>query len=154
MENHKSCWSQDVGKLLLRLTIGGLLLCHGVSKIRGGIDWMGPMLAGHNLPDSIKYGVYVGEVLAPALVIVGFFTRLGGLIIAINLAVATWLAHANELWQMNQMGGWDRELDALYLFGGLCIMFLGAGCISIDGLLRGRGELEPTPPPAPAPTKK
>jgi putative oxidoreductase len=147
MENHKSCWSQDVGKLLLRLTIGGLLLCHGIGKIQNGIDWMGPMLAGHNLPDFVRYGVYVGEVLAPVLVIAGFFTRIGGLIIAINMAVAAWLAHANELWKMDQMGGWARELDALYLFGGLCIMFLGAGSVSIDGLFRSRGEAsEPAPP--------
>ncbi|HTQ39981.1 MAG TPA: DoxX family protein [Pirellulales bacterium] len=142
MDSTSSCWSQNIGKLLLRLTIGGLLLCHGIAKIRNGIDWMGPQLAAHNLPDFVRYGVYIGEVLAPVLVIIGLFTRIGGLIIAINMGVAVWLAHANELWQMDPMGGWARELDALYLLGALCIMFLGAGSFSIDGLLSKRTASE------------
>jgi putative oxidoreductase len=147
METTKACWSNDLGKLLLRLTVGGLLLFHGIQKIKTGLDWMGPMLQAHNVPDFVRYGVYIGEVLAPALVILGFFTRIGGLIIAINMIVAVWLAHVNDLWKLDPMsGGWAREGDAWYLLGAICIMLLGAGRISIDGLLGGKREAS-TPPP-------
>ncbi len=110
---------------------------------------MGPeRLNAHNVPDFVRYGVYIGEVIAPALVIIGFFTRLGGLIIAINMIVAVWLAYANELWQLDPGAVVGRiELDAFYLFGGLCISLLGAGRISIDRLLKRKGEVVSPPPP-------
>jgi len=149
METTKMCWSNDLGKLLLRLTVGGLMLCHGIHKIQTGVDWMTPMLQAHNLPDAVRYGVYCGEVLAPGLIILGFFTRLGAVILAINMIMAVWLAHANDLLKLDEMsGGWAREIDAWYLLGAVCIILLGAGRISIDGLLRGRADA-PAPPPEP-----
>jgi putative oxidoreductase len=152
MEPKTGCWSQDVGKLLLRLSIGGLLLCHGVDKIvhPEHFGMIKGAVASHNLPDFIAYGVYVGEVGGSLLVLVGFFTRIGAAIMAINMGVAVWLAHVPMLWTLNEGGGWALELQGLFFFGAISIMFLGAGCISIDGLLRRRPDEEV---PAPAPTK-
>lgn len=54
---------QDAGILLLRLTIGILLLFHGVAKIEHGVGWIVQMLQAAGLPDFIAYGVYIGEVI-------------------------------------------------------------------------------------------
>src|SRR5215813_4927156 len=99
-------WGECLGKLLLRLSVGGLMLLHGISKITHGIDMIAGAVKAHNWPEFIAYGVYVGEVLAPALVIMGFWTRLSAAVIAINMIVAVSLAHMNDVGSLNQGGGW------------------------------------------------
>ncbi len=64
--------SDDTGKLILRLTLGILILLHGLFKITGGgVGGIGGMLSSHGLPGFLAYGVYIGEILAPVLLIVG-----------------------------------------------------------------------------------
>ena len=134
MEPGKRCWSDDLGKLILRLSIGGLLLFHGVAKIMHGIDPIVAAVKGNNTPDFVAYGVYLGEVLGPILVIVGLWTRLGALMIAVNMIVAVALAHRGDLGSLTPMsGGWALELEGLYFLGALAILFMGAGRISIYG---------------------
>jgi putative oxidoreductase len=67
--------NENTGKLILRLMLGILILTHGFSKLTNGVDWMDDMLTASGLPVFFKYGVYVGEIIAPALVILGFYTR-------------------------------------------------------------------------------
>jgi putative oxidoreductase len=55
-------WTEDAGRLLLRIAVGGLMLFHGISKIRHGVDFMFPLLEAKGLPAFIAYGSYVGEV--------------------------------------------------------------------------------------------
>ena len=123
----------DLGLLLLRLTVGGLMIPHGIAKIDKGTEGIAGMLKGEGLPEFLQYGVYVGELAAPALIIIGFFTRIGGLVLAGNMAVAVYLAHMADLTKLNAYGGWAVELQAFFLMGGLCIFLLGAGKLSIDG---------------------
>ena len=59
----------DAGKLLLRLAVGGLMLFHGIHKLIDGVDGISGMLAAQGLPGFIAYGVLVGEVVAPCLLI-------------------------------------------------------------------------------------
>jgi putative oxidoreductase len=125
----------DLGKLILRVTVGGLLLFHGMHKLLNGIEPIKAMVAAHGIPDAIAYGVYLGEIIGPVLVILGFFSRIGGALIAANMIVAVALAGMGQLMAFNAMGGYALELEAFYLFGGLCIVLLGAGRYSI-----GRGR--------------
>src|SRR6478752_7586103 len=122
--------SDDTGKLILRLTLGILILLHGLSKLTGGV---GGMLSSHGLPGFLAYGVYVGEIIAPVLLIIGVYTRLGGLIIAINMVVAILLAHSGSIASMTNNGGWALELQGMFLFAGLAIAFMGAGRFSLAG---------------------
>src|SRR5215468_10872223 len=125
--------TEDLGKLILRLTIGGLLLLHGIFKIRNGIDFLGGMLTAKNLPEILKWGVYIGEVLAPVLVILGFLTRPAAFLIVINMAMAVYLVKMDGIETLGKSGGWGIELEALYGLGALAICFLGAGKISLRG---------------------
>ena len=65
----------DTAKLLLRITLGVLILLHGISKIKGGPGFILDVVEQAGLPAPFGYLVYVGEVLAPILVIVGLWTR-------------------------------------------------------------------------------
>ena len=41
--------TEEVSRLLLRFAIGGLMLFHGVNKIRHGVDYMFPLLEAKGL---------------------------------------------------------------------------------------------------------
>ena len=130
-------WSDDAGKLLLRLAVGVLVLLHGVFKIGAGPGFVLKMLAAHNLPGALGYLVYIGEILAPVLIIVGLWTRPAALVVAINMIVAIALVHTGQFLEMTKQGGWALELQGLYLFGALAIMLLGAGRYALAGNQRG-----------------
>jgi putative oxidoreductase len=126
--------SEDFGKLLLRLGLGGLLLFHGVYKLLNGLGPIKTMLAAHNIPDAVAYGVYLGELVAPILIIIGLFSRIGGLLVAFNMIVAVLLVHTASLAALTPgTGGYALELQALYLIGGLAVALLGAGRFSLGG---------------------
>lgn len=122
-------YNEDIGKLILRLTVGFLILFHGIAKIRNEdmMNFIQTDLERINLPALLSHGVYLGEVIAPLLIILGIFTRLGGLLIVINMLFAISLRHLNEIFSLNEYGGIQLELQLLYLFCGLAIIFLGSG---------------------------
>lgn len=126
----------DLGKLILRLTLGILLLFHGVNKLINGISGIEGMVAAHGLPHAFAYFVYLGEVLAPILLILGIFSRIGGLLVVINMLVAFSLVHMSQLGQLAGTGGWALELQGFYLLTGLSMVLFGAGRFSVSG---GRG---------------
>lgn len=123
----------DYGRLLLRLLVGALVLFHGVAKIKNGPGQLMGMLSSHGLPPVLAWGAYVGEVVAPLLLIVGAWTRAAALVVAVNMLVAVGLVHLGQLAQVNATGGWAVELQAMYLFGALAIALLGAGPLSMGG---------------------
>ena len=70
--------TDDLGKLLLRVSLGVLLLFHGTAKVMGGVPAsIMAKVVEHGWPAWITYGVYIGEVLAPALIILGVVLALG-----------------------------------------------------------------------------
>lgn len=99
--------TEDIGKLVLRLALGVLMLLHGISKVVNGVDGIVGMVTGLGLPAAVAYGVYLGEVVGPLLVIVGLYTRVGALLIAGNMLFALLLAHRAELFTLAPTG--DRK---------------------------------------------
>ncbi|MGI9227542.1 MAG: DoxX family protein [Gammaproteobacteria bacterium] len=125
--------NDDIGKLIMRLMIGFLMLFHGVAKIinLGSLEFIQGQLINYNLPEMLVYGVYIGEIIAPLMIVIGVFTRIGGLIIFVNMIFAIYLVHAHEIVGLGPHGGWAIELQGFYLFGALAIMFLGSGKIAV-----------------------
>jgi putative oxidoreductase len=122
----------DTGKLILRLTLGILILLHGVSKIRHGIGPIEGMVTAMGMPAFFAYGAYVGEVLGPLLLIVGFYARIGAALIAVNMLFAFALAHAAQLTSLNEQGGWALELQGMFLFTAIALVLMGPGRISVN----------------------
>lgn len=121
-----------MGKLLLRLTLGVLMLFHGYAKLRNGVSGIEGMLQGMGLPAWVAFGVYIGEVLAPILLILGWYARIGGAIIAINMVFAIALAHSKQLLDLTKTGGWALELQAFFLLCGLVVALIGPGRYAIN----------------------
>ncbi len=122
----------DLGKLILRLTVGILILLHGVAKLKSGVDGISGMVQGAGLPGWLAYGAYIGEVLAPLLVILGLYARIGAAIIAVNMLFAIGLAHMKDLYALTQGGGWAIELQAMFLFTSLAIALIGPGRYAVN----------------------
>jgi len=123
---------QDLGKLVLRIALGALILLHGIYKIRHGLDPIVAMVHAHGLPDALAYGVLVGEVVAPLMLLFGVYARLGAVIVAINMLFAFALAHSGQLAALNEQGGWALELQGMFLFTAFAIALLGPGRYAIN----------------------
>lgn len=117
------------GRLVVRLTVGILILFHGVAKLLHPdmLDFIGSRLASIGVSEELAFGVYIGEVIGPLLVIAGIYSRVGGLFIVINMLFAIVLAHTGDLLSLGDHGGYRLELQAFFLFGGLAVMLLGSG---------------------------
>lgn len=124
---------EDAAKLILRLALGVLVLCHGVAKITGGNGFVEGALAKVGMPAELGYLVYLGEVLAPLLLIAGTWTRAAALVVVVNMIVALVLVHTGQLVSMAKNGGYGLELQAMYLFTAIAIALLGAGRYSVGG---------------------
>ena len=124
--------TEDLGKLILRVTLGWLFLMHGIHKLIHGVAGIEAMLQNAGLPGFLAYGVYIGEVLAPVLVILGFHARIGAALIAITMVVAIALAHPHELFDLTRFGGWALELQGMFLFSAVAVALMGPGRISIN----------------------
>ncbi|QGF11587.1 DoxX family protein [Bordetella holmesii] len=126
--------SDDTGKLILRLALGILILIHGVAKLSTGVGGIAGMLSSHGLPGFLAYGAYLGEIVGPLLLIVGVFTRLGAFLVFANMVVVLLLVHSGQFGNINpQTGGWALELQGMFLFTALALMFTGAGRFSLGG---------------------
>jgi len=126
--------TDDMGKLVLRLSVGVLMLLHGIFKLQNGVGGIAGMLGSQGLPGFLAYGVYLGEAVGPVLVIIGLYTRVGAVLIIGNMLVALALAHSQELFSLGSMGGWALELQGMFLFGAVAIALLGAGKFSVGGV--------------------
>jgi putative oxidoreductase len=125
--------SEDLAKLLLRIVLGLLVLLHGIAKIRGGPGFILEIVAKAGWPEWFGYLVYVGEVVAPLLVIAGLWTRAAALVIAVNMIFAVALVDLGNLFTISETGGWALELQGLLLAAALAVALLGAGRYSVGG---------------------
>ena len=124
--------AEDIGKLILRLTLGVLLLLHGIAKIKSGVGGISGMLPAMGLPAELAYGVYIGEILAPLLVITGFYARIGALIIVVNMLLAVALVHMKDLFVLGDGGGWRLELQGFFLLTALVVALIGPGRYAVN----------------------
>lgn len=122
----------DSARLILRIALGVLVLLHGIAKLRGGMSGIEGMVVAHGLPGVLAYGVLVGEVLAPLMLIAGFHARIGGVLVAINMLFAIALAHMGALGRFNGAGGWALELQGMFLAVAVAIALLGPGRYGIN----------------------
>ncbi len=111
----------DLGLLVLRISLGGLMLFHGIAKLQHGISFLVDSMG------AFGYAVYIGEVVAPLLILLGWRTRIASVLLAVNCLVAIGFAHAGDLFSISEHGGYANELLMLYLLGSIALFFTGGG---------------------------
>ncbi len=111
------------GVILLRWTLALLMGLHGWAKIKGGVGGIEGMLVAKGLPGFLAYGAYLGEFLAPLMLLAGFWVVPAALMIAINMVFALVLAHTGHFTDLASSGGWRLELQAFFLMTALVVAF-------------------------------
>lgn len=117
----------DAGLLTWRLTLGILMMMHGIHKLIYGLDFIEGLLTELGLPAFFALGVYVGEIVAPLLLIIGFRTKIAALILAFTMATAVWMVHLEDIFLLAASGAWAIEAAALFMFGAIGLVFTGGG---------------------------
>ena len=128
----KQTTMDDLGRLVLRIALGLLILLHGIAKLRHGLGPIEEMVVANGMPSFVAYGVLVGEVVAPLMLLLGVYARIGALLIAVNMLFAFALAHMSQLVQLNDQGGWALELQGMYLAAAVALALLGPGRYAIN----------------------
>jgi putative oxidoreductase len=129
--------ADDIGKLLVRVTCGGLLFLHGSHSAIHGIQHVKDMVNSAGLPGFISYGNLVGEFVAPMFMIAGYKSRIAALIVAFNMLMTIVIAHRDIAFVRNDFGGWMIETNVFYMATAIAVFFLGAGRYSLS---RGKGK--------------
>lgn len=109
------------GVILLRWTLALLMILHGWAKVTGGVGGIEGMLVSKGLPGFIAYGAYLGELIAPLMLLVGFWVVPAALLIVINMVFALVLAHSGHFLDITSTGGWRLELQAFFLMTALVV---------------------------------
>lgn len=122
----------NLGLLVLRLSIGILFLMHGIAKIQNGISGTMGMIEKTGVPGALVYLVYVGEVVAPLMLIAGFRSRIGALLVAGTMAFVMLFIQPGKFGQTMPTGAWGLEVQGLFMFGALAIFFAGGGKYAVS----------------------
>ena len=122
----------DIAKLVLRLTLGFLMLFHGIAKITHGIGPIEGMVMAKGLPAFVAWGVFVGEIIAPLMLVIGTQVRIAAAIVAFNMLVAIWLAHMGDVFALTAHGGYRLELQFFFLMNAVALVLLGGGKYGVD----------------------
>jgi putative oxidoreductase len=131
MSTERSPLERDLGSLFLRLTVGGLMLFHGVDKLIGGIDWLPGALAKNGLPAFLAPGVYLGEVVAPVLLILGIATRSAAALLVFTMLLAVYMLHLEDVFALGEHGEYALELHVFYAVGALAAALIGPGRFAV-----------------------
>lgn len=129
----------QLGLLIARLVLGAIFLLHGYQKV---VTWGFPAVTesfagmGAPLPEVTGPVVAVLELVGGALLILGLFTSLAGVLLAIDMVGAAVLVHADN-GVFVDAGGW--ELVGALGAGALALAAVGPGRFALDAL-RGGGR--------------
>ena len=122
----------DLGILFVRLGLGVCLFMHGFAKILHGVGGVKGILAKAGLPEIVAYGSYMGEVVAPIMIILGIFSRIAALlVIGTSLTIMCAYHGLGNLLELTNVGGFKAEILYLYIALLLCIIFNGSGKYAI-----------------------
>lgn len=122
----------EIAKLILRVTVGVMMLFHGLDKIINGIAGIKHLTVSAGLPEFLAHGVYIGEVVVPILILLGAYARAASLVLALNMCFAIFLAHGSSLFKLGEHGAPSFELPFLYLIMSLIIFVFGSGKYALN----------------------
>jgi len=135
----RSGTAPDLGLLVARVVLGVIFAAHGYQKlVTFGLSGVIESFRGMGVPapEVAAPVVALVELVGGIALIAGAFTGIVGLLLAIDMLVAAFIAHVPQGLFIDA-GGW--ELVGALGAGALALAAVGAGRFSLDGLLRGKG---------------
>ncbi len=123
--------SEDIGKLILRFTLAILMLFHGIDKI-GHLEGVIAILGKKGLPEILAYLIYIGEIVAPVMLLIGYRVRIAALIVSLTILSATLLVFSNKFLSLGAHGAYALEVQSFYVFVGIAVFLLGSDRFCLD----------------------
>jgi putative oxidoreductase len=121
----------EIGALILRITLGAIFFIHGVVKFQGGIENTAGWFESLGLPGVTAYGVALLEIIGGILLIVGLATRLIAALFALLMIGATVKVKlAIGFLGNGQMAGY--ELDIAFLAIAVYLVINGSKLFSLS----------------------
>ena len=124
----------ETAKLLVRVTVGSLILVHTWAVVNGE-QAIRDTLARWGLPIELLWTCLLFEGVAPIMVILGVYARVGAWLMTFWMVMAFLLAHIDtgHLWQLGPMGNaWRVEGPFFFLVLSLVVALQGAGKYSLN----------------------
>lgn len=133
---------KPIALLLLRVAMGVIFVHYGYPKLfvhpRSSVAWF----AHHDFPGYFAYVSGVLELFGGLMLIAGLFTRVAGLLLAIEMAVALWRVQGLI---SDPLAVQNYQFPLMMGVAALALATVGAGTISLDGVLfrESRGGTRP-----------
>lgn len=128
---------KPIALLLLRLAMGVIFIHYGYPKLfvhpRSSVAWFSQ----HGFPGYFAYLSGVLELFGGMLLIAGLFTRIAGLVLAIEMAVALWRVHGLL---SDPLAVQNYQFPLMMGVAALALAAVGAGAISFDQALFGESR--------------
>ena len=123
----------EIGALILRVTLGALFLIHGIVKFQGGIENIVGWFESIGLPGFMAYGVASIEIIGGLALFIGLATRFVSVVFALLMIGATLKVKLSVgLLGNGQMAGY--ELDLAFLAIALYLAINGSKVLSVSHL--------------------
>ncbi len=119
---------QPLGLLVLRLGIGAVMTAHGAQKVFGGMHEHMGFVHQLGMPGWMGYLSAGTEFVGGILLIAGLFTRVVGVLMAGEMAIAIAKVH----WHNGLAHPMGMDLPLAIAVGAFALIFFGAGEISLD----------------------
>ncbi len=124
----------EIGALILRVTLGILFFIHGLVKFQGGIENTVGWFESINIPGFMAYVVALIELVGGIALFIGFATRLVSILIALIMVGAIITAKLPVgLLGNGQMAGY--ELDLAFLAIAVYLAINGSKLLSLNRVL-------------------
>ncbi len=115
--------------LILRLSLGGLMIPHGFDKLKNFVSYSPSFADPFHLGSTASLALSIfAEFFCAVLVVAGLLTRLATVPLIIGMSVALFHAHGGDVFGKG-------EKAALFLFGFIALLFAGPGKMSMDRLV-------------------
>ena len=128
---------KPLGLLLLRVALGVIFIYHGYPKLFGHTRDAMQSFTHMGFPGYFVYVAGVIEFFGGCMLVAGLFTRVAGLLLAIEMAVGLWRVH-NII--SNPMAVRNYELPLVLAVSTFALATVGAGLISFDQALFREGR--------------
>ncbi|MFJ7728626.1 DoxX family protein [Neobacillus sp. NPDC097160] len=124
----------EIGALILRVTLGALFLIHGIVKFQGGIENIVGWFESMGLPGFMAYGVALLEIVGGVALIIGLATRfISALFVLLMIGATLKVKLAVGLLGNGQMAGY--ELDLAFFAMAVYLVINGSKLLSVSQLI-------------------
>ena len=119
----------NAATLLLRVASGVLMMNHGYDKLVHFAEKKNNFMNFLGIGSTASLSLVIfAEFFCALFIIIGLFTRLATIPLIITMGVALFMANNAQFFG-------DGEVSALYLSAYIIILLVGAGRVSVDGMV-------------------